>query len=242
MTSAGLPPDSHSDNNMDGIIPDKVGTAAIQERIEAIRRQIKTKGRVNSDSDSPGGVDVRWITSKGSRNRAAAAPRSTLPRAVWVLIFDQGSPQLSYPRCAEPRRGLYCLWSKGLNSAVAFQEREGALRYAFKLKARGLGAPGPTRVTMTDLQRFCDDKGFGVWVVPADVVPEAPQKTKNVLGFDPMAGASSRRLVKGGWGGLKQENAFSSSPSPPSEEKSILTSEDVRKWRADFERLYAEEE
>ena len=67
---------------------------------------------------------------------------------MWVLIFDrQGSPGLSSPGCVQ--RGLYCLWSKGLNSAVAFQERDGALRYAFKLKARGLGVPGPTRVAMT---------------------------------------------------------------------------------------------
>lgn len=32
---------------------------------------------------------------------------------------------------------------------MAFQERDGALRYAFKLRARGLGVPGPTRVAMT---------------------------------------------------------------------------------------------
>ena len=98
-----------------------------------------------------------------------------------------------------------------------------------------------------DLQRFCCDNGFGVWVVPADVVPEAPRKTKSVLGFDPpgAAGASSRRSVEsGGWRGL-EEIVFSPSPSSsPSEEeeKSVLTPEDVRKWRADFERLYAQDE
>lgn len=75
------------------------------------------------------------------------------------------------------------------------------------------------------------------------MVPEAPQKTKNVLGFDPAAGAS-RRLAEGGWRGV-EKNAFSSSPASSSswsEEASVLTPEDVRKWRADFERLYAQED
>lgn len=31
---------------------------------------------------------------------------------------------------------------------MAFVERDGALRYALELKARGLVAPGPTRVAM----------------------------------------------------------------------------------------------
>ncbi len=66
---------------------------------------------------------------------------------MWVLIF---SPKGSQPSSTfSAQRGLYCLWSNGLNSAVAFQERDGALRYAFKLKARGLGIPDPTRVAMT---------------------------------------------------------------------------------------------
>eukprot|EP00752_Nemacystus_decipiens_P011087 g9851.t1 len=241
MTSAGLPPGHHNgnDSNMDGVIPDKVGTAAIQERIDSIRRRT-TGGGDNSSS----GIGIRWVPSKASGHRvAAASTRScTLPRAVWILIFDQGSSQPSPPSCAQ--RGLYCLWSEGLNSAVAFQDRDGALRYAFKLNARGLGVPRPTRVAMTDLQRFCCDNGFGVWVVPADVVPEAPRKTKDVLGFDPAAAAPRRPVESGGWRGMGENLFSSSSSSSPSssEENSVLTPEDVRKWRADFERLYAQDE
>lgn len=45
-------------------------------------------------------------------------------------------------------RGLYCLWANGSNSVVAFEGRDGALRYALELKAQGLGLPRPTRVAV----------------------------------------------------------------------------------------------
>jgi len=75
-----------------------------------------------------------------------------------------------------------------------------------------------------DLQRFCEDHGLGIWLVPSHVVPEAPQKTKEGLG-SPAPSSSAWR-----------------SSSPEKQERSVLTPEDVRRWRADFERLYAQEE
>lgn len=86
-----------------------------------------------------------------SRTTPLRAQRPALPRAAWVLIFNQGSQTTDGGRdasAARQQQGLYCLWSRGVNSAVAFEERDGALRYAFKLKARGLGVPSPTLMTM----------------------------------------------------------------------------------------------
>ncbi|CAM9314102.1 unnamed protein product [Ectocarpus sp. 6 AP-2014] len=218
MAAEGLPPGDHNNNDpldAQSSIPDRVGSAAIRRRIDSIKRSRGAGKRTPRQDES-----IRWVASTESGHRA----RSTLlPRAVWVLLFNQGSGPFS--SSSEPQRGLYCLWSKGTNSALAFEEREGALRYAFKLKEKGLGIPRPTRVSMTDLQRFCLDHSFGIWMIPANVVPEAPRKTKKDLGFDPLNLASSPH---GGRGAREEEG-------------SVLTPDDIRKWRAKFERLYTQE-
>ncbi|CBN77187.1 expressed unknown protein [Ectocarpus siliculosus] len=145
MAAEGLPPGDHSNNDpldAQSSIPDRVGSAAIRRRIDSIKRSRGAGKRTPRQDES-----IRWVASTESGHRA----RSTLlPRAVWVLIFNQGSG--SFSSSSEPQRGLYCLWSKGTNSALAFEEREGALRYAFKLKEKGLGIPRPTRVSMTSFE------------------------------------------------------------------------------------------
>lgn len=88
-------------------------------------------------------------------------------------------------------------------------------------------------------------------MVPADVIPEAPQKTKKDLGFDPHRAARAEQSPRGrgggaeGWGRFPQRNQFSplgfSSGEEAEKEESLLTPEDVRKYRADFERLFAQE-
>ncbi|CAM9283822.1 unnamed protein product, partial [Pylaiella littoralis] len=123
----GLPPDSNMDDpfaNEQPVIPDKVGPAALQKRIDSVARNNKNTGN-----------EVGWPTTNGLGHRAAAAAaaaRPALPRAAWVLIFNQGSQTTDGGRdasAARQQQGLYCLWSRGVNSAVAFEERDGALRY-----------------------------------------------------------------------------------------------------------------
>ncbi|CAM9348678.1 unnamed protein product [Scytosiphon promiscuus] len=101
-----------------------------------------------------------------------------------------------------------------------------------------------------DLQHFCHDRGFGIWMVPADVIPEAPQKVKTDQGFDPHRAAEaeqSRGGAIGEWGGASQfpqRDQFSPlgfGSGKRGKEESLLTPEDVRKYRADFERLFAQE-
>ncbi|CAM9108495.1 unnamed protein product [Laminaria digitata] len=199
-------------------IPDAVGTAALQGRVDSIKR-CESYRPANSGSRKAAAPTARATEGRSS---AAARPGPLCP--VWVLMFDSGS------RSGE-QRGLYCLWSNGLNSVVAFEGRDGALRYSLELKAQGLGLPGPTRVTVNDLQQFCRDHSFGLEVVPADMVPVAPDKNKEELEFDPKAPHPERR----GRGG----NRFS--PALSEEASSVFTPEDVRKFRAKFERLYSQE-
>lgn len=64
-----------------------------------------------------------------------------------------------------------------------------------------------------DLHRFCEDHSFGLRLVPVNVVPVAPDRNKAQLGFEaPPAGAS--------------------------DEGSVLTPEDLKRFRDSFERLY----
>eukprot|EP00904_Undaria_pinnatifida_P009708 jgi/Undpi1/5868/HiC_scaffold_2.g01142.m1 len=205
-TMAAEPPSGGDSGRLDDPsavsgIPDAIGTAALQERLDFIKRR---DGRRSANSG---------IGKDG-------APGPSLP--VWVLMFDSG-PQ------SGAQRGLYCLWSNGVNSVVAFEGRDGALRYALELKAQGLGLPGPTRVTVNDLQKFCSDRSFGLEVVPANVVPVAPDKNKKDQGFD-------RNKLHQGRGG--RGNMLSPAVS---EEASVFTPEDMREWRAKFERLYSQE-
>ena len=88
----------------------------------------------------------------------------------------------------------------------------------------------PVRSSWQDLQRLCRDHSFGLEVVPADVVPVAPDKNKEDLEFDPKAPHEGRR----GRGGNRLSPAVS-------DEASVFTPEDVRKFRAKFERLYPQE-
>lgn len=76
--------------------------------------------------------------------------KTTPLRAAWVLIFNHGPKEAAH-------RGLYCLWSDGINSVVAFEGRDGALRYALELKAQGLGLPGPTRVAVKASKRVSSE-------------------------------------------------------------------------------------
>lgn len=62
-------------------------------------------------------------------------------RAVWALVFGSTLKD-------GDDRGLYCLWEGALNSVVAFETRDGALRYSLELKAQGLGMPSPTRIAL----------------------------------------------------------------------------------------------
>lgn len=197
-------------------IPDAVGTAALQGRLDSIKRR-ESYRPANSGARKAAGPPARWA----GRLPSTVGPGPLCP--VWVLMFDNG------PRSGA-QRGLYCLWSNGVNSVVAFEGRDGALRYALELKAQGLGLPGPTRFTVNDLQQFCRDHSFGLEVVPADVVPVAPDKNKEDLEFDPKALHPERR----GRGGNRLSPAVS-------EEASVFTPEDVRKFRAKFERLYSQE-
>lgn len=109
-----------------------------------------------------------------------------------------------------------------------------------------------------ELEGFCNSHGFGIWMVPAHVVPEVPKKTKKDLGFDPTAAKKAAALEGGpadrggrGRGGIpfppflftsSPPSSTSSTSSSSEEERSVLTPEDVRKWRTDFERLYAQED
>ena len=79
------------------------------------------------------------------------------------------------------------------------------------------------------MQKFCSDRSFGLEVVPANVVPVAPDKNKKDQGFD-------RNKLHQGRGG--RGNMLSPAVS---EEASVFTPEDMREWRAKFERLYSQE-
>lgn len=87
-------------------------------------------------------------------------------------------------------------------------------------------------------------------MVPAGVIPEAPQRTKKGLGFDPHHAAGAEQSLGGGagtlggWGRLPQRSRFSPlgfSSGEAQREDSLLTPEDARKYRADFERLFTQE-
>lgn len=76
-----------------------------------------------------------------------------------------------------------------------------------------------SRLVSQDLHRFCDNHSFGLKLVPIDVVPVAPDKTKSELGYRiPLQGDASS-----------------------SSDGSLFTPEDVAHFRDSFERLYLRE-
>lgn len=202
---------NNEDDFVDGsVIPDAIGIWDIQVRLNDLKRRGGAAAApANGTSVVKGRRSTR--TDQVFSGQKRARNNSSPPYVVWVLVFND-TPQLG------AQQGLYCLWAENMNSIVAFEGREGALRYAMELKQQGLGLPSPTRIAMKDLHRFCNGHSYGLKLVPIHVVPVVPDRVKPELGFQaPLDG----------------DGASSSDAGA-----SILTPEDLKRLRDSFERLY----